>query len=385
VAGLLLRGGHTGTIHLVSRSGLTLRPYPPDHQHRVLTLPPPRLDTDTYAGRDDLLRGLRREWDAACRRVAQEFPDLAPAVVTERVAKAWEPYLPAILEQIPSADLRALLDRYGSLIATLRIGAMAHITDPVHAAMTEGGQIVRTVGRVEKIQRGPAGTLVVCVACESSPRRIEADLVVSNFARESDYDRVDSALWTNLLGSKIACAHRRTGRGIEVDAQGRVLGPAGGVSGPIWAVGSPREGDELVRHGRTGAFTFNLAAIKNHSVAVAATVLRQLESCYDDVPDERAVALIDSSEGQLRHAVDRAVMLEVRRMAARHHHERQPLSDQLEHSLQTVRAHIAHDGGAVPAESALRSAVNVAATTKLTDLSVTPRELRALLGLHQGS
>ena len=41
-------------------------------------------------------------------------------------------------------------------------------------------------------------------------------------------------------------------------------------------VGSPREGDEIVRYGRTGAFTFNLAAIKNHSVEVAATVLGRL-------------------------------------------------------------------------------------------------------------
>ena len=379
VAGLLLRRGHTGTIHLVSRSGLALRPYPPDHQHRVLSLPPPDLGADTDAGADDLLRRLRQAWDAACRRVAAEFPDVAPAVVSERVAKAWEPYLPAILERIPSAELRALLDRYGSLIATLRIGAMAHITDPVHAAMGEGGRIVRSVGRVEEIRRGRAGMLVVCIGGGSSLRTIEADLVVSNFARESDYERVDSVLWANLLANKIACAHRRTGRGIEVDAQGRVVGPAGSACGPIWAVGSPREGDELVRHGRTGAFTFNLAAIKNHSVAVAATVLRHLESCYDDEPDERTRALVDSSMTELRHAV----MLEVRRMAARQYHERHSLSEEIEGSLQAVRAIVTNGGGVVPAESALRSAVNVAATTKLTDLSVTPRELRALLGLHQ--
>jgi uncharacterized NAD(P)/FAD-binding protein YdhS len=105
---LLLRRGHTGKIYMISRSGLTLRTYPPDHRHRVLDLPPPRLDG--YDGPEDFVRRFRDEWERACATVVREHPDVSRDVVTERVSKSWEPYLPEILARVPSADLRGLLD-----------------------------------------------------------------------------------------------------------------------------------------------------------------------------------------------------------------------------------------------------------------------------------
>lgn len=99
-AALLLRRGHTGKIYMISRSGLTLRPYPAEHRHRVLTLPPPRRGGDTYEGLEEFTRYLRGEWDRACAAVAREHPEESPAVVTERVMKAWEPYLPGILARL---------------------------------------------------------------------------------------------------------------------------------------------------------------------------------------------------------------------------------------------------------------------------------------------
>jgi hypothetical protein len=303
-------------------------------------------------------------------------------VVTERVCKAWEPHLPVIVERIPSFDLHALLDSYGSLLATLRVSAVAYTTDIVDAAMVDGGQIVRTRGRVDEIRGTEAGTLTLCVAGPAGTQTIEADLVIANFGRESDYERVDSTLWENLLRNKIACSHRRTGRGVEVDSSGTLLGPAGCPSGPIWAVGSPREGDEIVRHGRTGAFSFNLAALKNHSVAVAATVLRHLESCYTEA-DDAATTLINAAHQEIGQAVATAIMLDVRRMAARRRGDRHSLTARLEHILQTIRDSTAHNDRSPITDRALRTAVNTAATAKLTDLSVTPRELRVRLGLDR--
>ncbi|MFI9813289.1 FAD/NAD(P)-binding protein [Saccharothrix variisporea] len=347
-AALLLRRGHTGRIHMISRSGLTLRTYPSDHRHRVLTLPPPELRADHYEGRDTLVRRFRAEWDRACAAVARDHPDVSPVVVTERVAKSWEPHLPEVLRRVPSADLRALLDSYGSLLATLRVNAVAYTTEIVDAAMRDTGQITVTTAKVERVEDA-GGRLAVC----TSAGTIEADLVISNFGRESDYARVDSPLWSALLRKGMAVPHHRTGRGVEVDEQGTLLGTDGRPAGPLSVIGSPREGDEIVRNGRTGAFTFNLAAIKNHSVGVAAAVLRQLESCYDhhaapEIPDPEAVRL------------------EVRRMAARTRAEREDLIGQLD----TLIPNPAH-----------RCAVNAAATARLNDLSVTPRELRTILGL----
>lgn len=395
-ATLLLRRGHKGPIHMISGSGLTPRTYPADHRHHVLELPAPRLLADTYEGREEFIRRFREEWESACAAVSREHPEISPVVVTERVAKSWEPYLPAILERIPTDELRSLLDSYGTLLAVLRVSAMSYTTGVVDAAMGEGGQVVLTTGRVQHIRATESGRLVLSVSGrdsagrdsigQDSTRTIEADLVVSNFGRETNYERADSTLWSNLLRRKVAIAHERTGRGVEVDPCGRLLGPDGEPSGPLSVVGSPREGDEIIRNGRTGAFTFNLAAIKNHSVEVAATTLHRLESCYDEsasalAAEVTAAAPTGAVDPELREAISHSVMLDVRRMATRRHDDRESLAARLEGNIQRIRAMTAHDGGNPPSDRALRFAVNSAATAKLTDLSVTPRELRSLLGL----
>jgi len=379
-AALLLRRGHMGRIAMISRSGRILRTYPPDHRHRVLNLPAPRLHSDSYEGRGGLIQRVTAEWERACAIVAREHPEVAPVVVSERVSKSWEPHLPEVLARIPSADLRALLDQYGTLLATLRVGAVAYTTEIVDAAMDDGGPITLITGKVDRIVGTEAGTLMLSVAGSSSTQTLQADLVISNFGREPDYGRVASALWAALLRKKIAVRHRRTGRGVEVDGSGALLGPSGVTSGPISVIGGPREGDEIVRHGRIGAFTFNLAAIKNHSVGVAATVLRRLESCYDEHAEDLAATLTE--DPAVREAFARSVMLDVRRMTARRSRDRQVLATRLEVSLAGIRD--ATSGSEAPwTERALRSAVNTAAMSKLNDLSVTPRELRSLLGLDE--
>lgn len=375
-ASLLLRRGHRGKIAMISRSGRILRTYPPDHRHRVLDLPAPRLHSENYEGRPGLLRRVTAEWERACAHVAREHPDVAPVVVAERVSKSWEPHLPGVLARIPAADLRGLLDQYGTLLATLRVGAVAYTTEIVDAAIDGGGPITLVTGKVDRIAGTEAGTLLVSVAAAPAPQTFEADLVISNFGREPDYGRAGSALWAALLRTEIAVRHRRTGRGVEVDESGALLGPSGVASGPISVIGGPREGDEIVRHGRIGAFTFNLAAIKNHSVGVAATVLRRLESGYD----EHAGDPIE--DPGTRAAFARSVMLEVRRMTARSGRDRAALVARLEASLAGIRD--ATSSGEFPrTDRALRSAVNTAAMRKLNDLSVTPRELRRLLGLDE--
>ncbi|GHH39471.1 FAD/NAD(P)-binding protein [Lentzea cavernae] len=375
-AALLLRRGHTGKIHMISRSGLTIRTYPPDHRHQVLDLPPPRLRGD-YQGPDQLVQHVKDEWERACAVVTEEHPDVAPAVVTERVAKSWEPHLPELLKCVPTADLRTLLDGYGSVLATLRVSAVAYTTEVVDAAMAGDGQITVTTGKVSEVEDTGNGTLVLTVSTPDSTRTIEADLVISNFGREPDYERAGSALWTNLLDNDLAVRHQRTGRGVEVDECGVLLGPAGVPSGPISVVGGPREGDEIVRHGRIGAFAFNLAAIKNHSVGVAANVLRRLESRYDDQPVDV------TANFEAREAFESAVSLDAHRMAARRRRDREELAARLDKSIAAVRDALARDGQVPPAADALRFAANEAATTKLNDLSVTPRDLRSLLGLDE--
>ena len=139
-------------------------------------------------------------------------------------------------------------------------------------------------------------------------------------------------------------------------------------------VGCPREGDEIVRYGRMGAFTFNLAAIKNHSVEVAATVLCRLEDCYGAA----AVTLADAPTQE----VSEAVSLDVRRMTARRRDDRQAFTARLEASLRAIRAVTLAENGVPVSDRALRLSITKLAATKLRDLSVTPRDLRSNLGLE---
>ncbi|GAA2797222.1 hypothetical protein GCM10010441_23040 [Kitasatospora paracochleata] len=384
-AGLLLRGGHTGRIHLISRSGTIFRTYPGGHEHGVVALPCPKSLLEPYRGREEFLDRVRTEWTAACAAVGREHPDVDPVVVAERVAKAWEPHLPEAIERIPTAELRGLLDEYGTAIAAVRVGAVEYTMAVIERAMRPADGPVRLlVGGVAAITPTASGRLVVHVAGPDGKRAVEADLVVSNFGREPDYHRVVQPLWRNLLRHGIAVPHGRTGRGLEVDAHGTLLGADGDPAGPVSAVGVLREGDEIVRNGRTGAFAFNLAAIKNHSIAVAAHVVERLEMGDDD--SARKLARIHSRLGNSEEVdgpgFEEAVVLEVRRLATRGRAEREMLDSLLEAGIRSLG-----EGPATSPNDAhrhdrlLRAEVNRAAVRRLTDVSVTPRQLRRQLGI----
>ncbi len=383
-AGLLLRRGHTGTIRLVSRTGTMFRSYPGAHEHGVVELGCPRRLLEPYRNREEFLRRIRGEWAEACGTVAREYPDIAPEVVAERVAKAWEPHLPAAVERIPSPELRGLLDEFGTTIAALRVGAVPYTIEVIERAM-DPGPVRLLVGGVQAITPVESGRLEVTVATADEKQTVRADLVVSNFGRETDYRRVEEPLWRNLLRRGLATPHERTGRGLDVDHRGVLLTPSGAPAGPLTAVGPLREGDEIVRNGRTGAFAFNLAAIKNHSIAVAAHVIEQLEfSDREFGPDggsgaDHELAEYRASDGTFEEAADpafdHAVSLEVRRMATRARSQREQLDAHLDALLGPLTT--PDDTG----RRRLRAAVTRSAVRRLTDVSMTPRQLRRHLGI----
>nr|WP_231591142.1 FAD/NAD(P)-binding protein [Saccharothrix sp. ST-888] len=383
-AGLLLRQGHSGRIHLISRTGTMFRAYPGGHEHGVLQLPCPKTLLEPYRNRAEFLARVRTEWETACSTVAQDHPDIDPMVVAERVAKAWEPHLPEAIERIPSAELRRLLDEFGTLIAALRVGAveytMAVIERAVHPA---DGSVKLVLGEVEGIAPTESGRLLVSVAAPGEECAIEADLVVSNVGRESDYGRVGQSLWRNLLRRAIAVPHERTGRGVEVDGQGALLSVGGEPAGPISAVGVLREGDEIVRNGRTGAFAFNLAAIKNQSIAVAARVIEQLEIQEDGLAQDIAQyhGHVSNMEEAAPIGFEEAVTLEVRRLATRTRSERELLDSRLDACIRSIGGLPAPLLEASRRDRLMRAVAGRAAVERLTDVSVTPRQLRRHLGI----
>ncbi|WP_348534323.1 FAD/NAD(P)-binding protein [Kitasatospora sp. GP82] len=383
-AGLLLRQGHTGRIHLISKTGTMFRTYPGGHEHGVLQLPCPKALLEPYRNREEFLARVRAEWETACSTVVRDHPEVDPVVVAERVAKAWEPHLPEAIERIPSGELRRLLDEFGTAIAAFRVGAVEYTMAIIERAMHPAdGTVKLVVGNVEGITPTESGRLVVSVAAPEEKHAIEADLVVSNFGRESDYSRVGQSLWRNLLRRGITVPHERTGRGLEVDEQGALLSPGGEPAGPISAVGVLREGDEIVRNGRTGAFAFNLAAIKNQSIAVAARAIEQLELHEDGLAQD--MAQYHGHVGNIEEAAlvgfEEAVALEVRRLATRARSERELLDSRLGACIRDIGELPALPMDASRRDHLMRAVVNRAAVERLTDVSVTPRQLRRQLGM----
>ncbi|MEU5716209.1 FAD/NAD(P)-binding protein [Streptomyces sp. NPDC020403] len=386
-AGLLLRNGHTGPIHLISRSATIFRTYPGTHEHGVLRLPRPDTLLEPYRGREEFLVRAKAAWRTACSTVRDHHPDIATAIVSERVAKAWEPYLPEAIARIPTDELRHLLDEFATTIAALRVGAVEYTMGVIeHAMRPPDGPVELVLGRVCAITPAPFGRLLVSVAAQQERHSLEADLVVSNFARESDYAKVGQPLWRNLLRKGIATPHERTGRGLEVDACGTLLGADGRPAGPVSTVGALREGDEIVRHGRTGAFTFNLAAIKNHSVSVAAHVTGQLELRQDGLDDIAARhphyrSYASNPEEAARAALEESVVLEVRRLATRERGQRQALDSRVQASLLSLGGLAALPADVSRPDRLMRAVVNRVAVERLNDVSVTPRQLRRHLGI----
>ncbi|MFG2905777.1 FAD/NAD(P)-binding protein [Kitasatospora sp. NPDC048286] len=389
-AGLLLRRGHTGRIQLISRTGTLFRTYPDGHEHGVLSLPCPKTLLQPYRNRAEFLDRVRAEWDTACSTVVREHPEVSPVVVAERVVKAWEPHLPEAIERIPTAELRGLLDEFGTALAALRVGVLEYTMAVIERALDRAdgtdGAVELVVGRVEAVVPAESGRLLVSVVSAEEKHAIEADLVVSNFGRESDYTRVEQPLWRNLLRRGLAVPHERTGRGLEVDGRGALLG-SGGESGPVSAVGALREGDEIVRNGRTGAFTFNLAAIKNHSIAVAAHVVERLEPEEDVSSEEVSLGLVrrrgalGNLEEAVREGFEDAVLLEARRMASRGRIERELLDSRLDARIRSMGDRPTRPTDAARHDRLMRAVVNRVAVERLTDVSVTPRQLRRQLGM----
>ena len=311
----LLDQGHRGPIHLISRNGITPGTYPADHTHEVVSVRRPPFVNRPYRGRNRLIVDLMREWRFLLDQLGTTHPEIDSTVLSERILKAWEPYLPELTAQMPPGDVRAFLELHESRIARLRVSAMAETTRRVEAAMP--GQVTVTAASLVDIDGLGDDLIRVRIRDKGGHESdIEAALVISNLAREFYYDGVISPIWQNLIHRRrLAVPHRRTGRGVEVGEHGELVAASGVASRFVSVVGVPREGDEIARNGRLAAFAINLASIKNQSVTTAVNVLDRIErprvaaggpaASIESGADD-AAAIVESAAVGLGADVDRA-------------------------------------------------------------------------------
>lgn len=382
--------GHRGPVYMLSRHGTPLQCYPKDHRHAVVSVRrPPFLDKG-YRGVDELIDDVRMEFEYLCTWLARERPEIPAEVYSERILKAWEPFIPELVSLVPPLSLRHLLQEYNTVISNMRVGVMA---DTFGAVIDSDLSLL--TAHIKEIVPNDRDGLTVHYETSDGPQSIDADLVISNLNRETDYALVKNQVWRNLIDNQeLATPEKSTGRGVEVGPYGELVSASGKRSRRIYTVGLPREGDEIARNGRLGAFAFNIATLKNHSIVAALRIVSHLEAGADGLPEDtelspkalRSDSGREEEDNHLYALFDKAVALKIHSLSSRRRLEKRQIENELL-AAQRQLAEISKGSSTVLEKWLYHVAALVTheAMKRMTDVSVTPLELRHRLGLDSAA
>ncbi|NNG40767.1 FAD-dependent oxidoreductase [Flexivirga sp. ID2601S] len=274
----LVHHGYRGRITICSRGGNMHDTYPADHQHDIWQVRrPPFLDKQVLTAQDVVV-GVEREF----QHLKDTIPGarrLTQAVFAERVMKAWEPYVVELAARLDPAQVTWLLDRYKSLIVTNRTSTVPEIGDVVRERMVDYPGAPAMIRQVATPVDGVGVKDGRFVVTFGDGKVLCADYMVNAMGNRADYRVSHNELWSKLVGhgdGRLVAAHPVTGRGIEVTEDGRPVAPCGTPASGVFCVGPMRQGDEITRRGRLGAFVFSIGTLRNQCFEVAAAVLHHL-------------------------------------------------------------------------------------------------------------
>lgn len=286
------RRPHRGKIRLLSRGGHTHRSYPADHVHRVIDLPkPPILDNLEKIPPvvDEYVKVILQVFERWEEYVRQRHPEIPEVVRRERILKAAEPLIAEALRKIPEQVKQALLariDEHWSHITVSRVGVVHEIGQLAHDPGEHVEVLAAEVTREVSIPAGQDTRFkVTCKLADGTESTGEYDVIVCSIGREVDYSRVRDELWRKLIDERqYATPDLTTRRGIRVGPSGELVDGKSRYVEHLTAVGLPREGDEITRHGRLGSFVFALGPIKNQAFGSALRVLRAVGDYGEPLP-----------------------------------------------------------------------------------------------------
>ncbi|WP_052867347.1 FAD/NAD(P)-binding protein [Streptomyces niger] len=273
----LVHSGHRGQILICSRGGHMHDTYPVDHEHDIWQARrPPFLDAAELTP-DVVVEGVTAEFAHLRAEHGEGVPD---AIFAERVMKAWEPYVIELISRMDAGDVRALLDRYKSLIVTHRTSTVREIGGVVRDRMrgfNGAPQTVHTISAAIQDMRPAEDGTKIRVVFADRPDAV-VDRVVNCLGNNTDYEHTGNPLWTGLVRQhRYARPQTTTHRGIEVGAHGQLIGADGAVTDGLFCVGPMRQGDETTRRGRLGAFVFSIGTLRNQCFDTAMEVLRRMD------------------------------------------------------------------------------------------------------------
>lgn len=279
----LLDKGHTGKIILSSRHGYTHFSYPQDYERKSLRVRRSPILEEKDLTVEKVVAGMTEEFHFLLEVLKRERPDIQPQVYTERILKAWEPYIAEIIERLSPEELRTAFNTYRSLFITSRTGTISaignRITERMKPEDNKLPQVVTISGNIQSItnslQDDGTFTIDIIESGKEEHTIVQADSVILGVGQESDYAKVNNSLWSSLIDRKDAIPHRKIGHGIEIDIHGQIVNDKGQSSARIYTVGPMRQGDEMQRRGKIGA---NIGEIRKQALQVAMQILNERET-----------------------------------------------------------------------------------------------------------
>ncbi len=267
--------GYKGEITMCSRNGFKHTSYPQNHSHKIL---PPVFHDDfkSINTADEMIAALK----SAIKKSKDDlfpkhFPEEHDRVIPERVFKAVEPQIACFVDNATEKEVRKFLT-HRSWITTLRTSVVPAVIQRVDESSVSVSSIKKAIlsitpknGRILSVK------FEECLnhaTCEQNFTKIVCCMGFNPKYLNS------SGFWGEIM-KKVAIPHIKTDLGIEVGNNGAVLRKTDQVcSRSLYAVGTMRQGDEIQRRGRLGAFTFSIGTIRNQCLMAALEVLKNVES-----------------------------------------------------------------------------------------------------------
>ena len=258
-----------GTIVMVSRHGFTHKAYPGNHIHDILLLPLPPLP-DMHLSAEQMLHRFEAEIDRGKSFFRTTQPEISADVVEERVLKALEPWTARWIQQSDPTQVRKFLDCAKSRITTSRTGIVPEVNSVIRDLKYANSRLQLIAGDIQLVSRTGSGlSVIIRKAADGTEVVLTPALIVCCLGANSDYSNTEHPIWKDLLSAQATCAHAKTHRGISVNEFGALIRGDGSVSERLFAVGPMRQGDEIERHGRLGAFVFSIGTIRNQALLAA--------------------------------------------------------------------------------------------------------------------
>lgn len=216
------------------------------------------------------------------RRIINEYQKAEAALPddgrlkSEEIMLAWEAAIPAIVSRMPEAVVKTLLDRYGSLLATMRLGLLPE-TVRHYTALSERGQIELIAGNIISMAPAEDGIAVTYKSNGNEVSKVFSS-VINCMGQELDYTKIAASepLWGSLISNQALTAPHPMGYGITVGTRGELKTASGVLTPQIITVGPMRGADTTLTHGKLGLLAQSVETLRNQAYDAAIYTLDKI-------------------------------------------------------------------------------------------------------------